>query len=105
MVGQELNALRDTVVTLGTGPEVLWTTGALCRVYEDSRVKGVVKYSTDSLLYLFLHDVNLPVSLLISPSEQAMQSKQQTGSPFLLATRVPGEQLSLHTDRGGCRAK
>ena len=32
VVGEELHALGDTVVTLGTGPEVLWTTGALCRV-------------------------------------------------------------------------
>jgi len=45
--------------------------------------------------------VNKPVSLLIFPSEQVMQSKQQTGSPFLLAIRVPGGQLSLHTDFGG----
>lgn len=29
-----------------------------------------------------------------------MQSKQQRGSPFLLAFLVPGWQLSLHTDFG-----
>ena len=44
----------------------------------------------------------LPVALLISPSEQGTQSKQHTGSPFFLAMRVPGGQLSLQTDRGGC---
>ena len=46
-----------------------------------------------------------PVSLLIFPSEQGMQSKQHTGSPFFVAIRVPGGQLSLHTDRGGYKEK
>ena len=48
---------------------------------------------------------NQPVLLLISPSEQGMQSKQHTGSPFFLAMRVPGGQLSLHTEWGGYREK
>ena len=48
---------------------------------------------------------NQLVLLLISPSEQRMQSKQHTGSPFFLAMRVPGGQLSLHTERGGYREK
>ena len=42
---------------------------------------------------------NTPVLLLTSPSAQGTQSKQQIGSPFLLAMREPGGQLSLHTDR------
>ena len=29
LIGEELYFLRNTVVTLGAGPEVLWTTGAL----------------------------------------------------------------------------
>ena len=48
---------------------------------------------------------NQPVLLLIFPSEQGMQSKQHTGSPFFLAMRVPGGQLSLHTERGGYTEK
>lgn len=44
-----------------------------------------------------------PVSLLNFPSEQGTQSKQHTGWPFFLAVRVPGGQLSLHTDWGGCK--
>ena len=31
-----------------------------------------------------------------------MQSKQHGAFPFFRAMRVPGGQLSLHTDRGGC---
>ena len=38
MVGQKLCFLRNTVVTLGAGPEVLWTTDALHGVYENKRV-------------------------------------------------------------------
>ena len=44
--------------------------------------------------------ISSPVLLLISPSAHGMQSKQQTGSPFLEAILVPGGQLSLHTDTG-----
>ena len=46
-----------------------------------------------------LTEHNPLVLLLTSPSAQVTQSKQQTGFPFLLATRFPGGQLSLHTDR------
>ena len=48
---------------------------------------------------------NQLVVLLISPSEQGMQSKQHTGFPLFLAMRVPGGQLSLHTERGGYTEK
>ena len=40
MVGEKLHLLRDTAVTLGTGPEVLWTTGALCRVLITKKIKA-----------------------------------------------------------------
>ena len=48
----------------------------------------------------FTKVISSPVLLLISPSAHGIQSKQQTGSPFLLAFRVPGGQLSLHTEIG-----
>lgn len=48
---------------------------------------------------------NTPVLLLTSPSAQGTQSKQQIGSPFLLAIREPGGQLSLHTDRKLCEER
>lgn len=41
--------------------------------------------------------------LLNSPSAQRMQSKQQMGLPLTKARRVPGKQLSLHTERGTCK--
>ena len=37
MVGQKLCFLRNTVIMLGAGPEVLWTTGALHGVYEKKK--------------------------------------------------------------------
>ena len=54
---------------------------------------------------IYLTEHNPPVLLLTSPSAQVTQSKQQTGFPFLLATRFPGGQLSLHTDRTAWEAK
>lgn len=44
--------------------------------------------------------MHLPVLLLISPAAHGTQSKQQRGSPFLMAFLVPAGQISLHTEMG-----
>ena len=62
-------------------------------ITHSNKQKKTGKYEND------LTEPNPPVLLLTSPSAQVTQSKQQTGFPFLLATRFPGGQLSLHTDR------
>ena len=101
MVGEKLCFLRNTVVTLGTGPEVLWTAGAPHGIYE-KRNKAEILYMVILCLKTAVFKVkNKPVLLLILPSEQGIQSKQHTGFPFFLAMRVPGRQLSLQTDWGG----
>lgn len=41
MVGEELCFLRNTVVPLGIGPEVLWTTDALHGVYRKTREQSI----------------------------------------------------------------
>ena len=105
MVGEKLCFLRNTAVTLGTGPEVLWAAGAFHGIYEKMNRPELLYILIFCLKTAMLKVKNQPVLLLISPSEQGMQSKQHTGFPFFLAMRVPGGQLSLHTEWGGYREK
>jgi len=104
MVGQELYFLGNTVVTLGAGPEISWTPGALHGVLNKTE-DGEIHSSNIPNSNKPLNHEHTPVLLLIFPSEQGMQSKQHSGSPFFLAMRVPGGQLSLHTAWGGCTEK
>ena len=57
MVGEELHALRNTVVTLGTGPGVFWTTGALRGVLtrrKSLKRESLVKYCPKDNLHCYI---------------------------------------------------
>ena len=105
MIGEKLCFLMNTVVTLGAGPEILRTASAPHGIYEKRNRLEILFMLILCLKTAMVKVKNQPVLLLIFPSEQGMQSKQHTGSPFFLAMRVPGGQLSLHTERGGYTEK
>ena len=106
MVGEKLCFLRNTVVMLRAGPRMLSTTVAFRGIYEKGKRPCILFMFILCLkITIFIVKKKQPVLLLILPSEQGMQSKQHTGFPFFLAMRVPGGQLSLHSERGGYREK